>query len=88
MGAPVLKGRDNDLEITHRARQAVDARDHQGLPAMDELEDSPEFGTPLEGGAVAGLRTDHGAPCRLEGGGLDVEILSCGRDPRVADVGR
>ena len=36
MGALVLEGRDNDLEITHRARQAVDTRDHQRLAGMDE----------------------------------------------------
>ena len=44
MGALVLEGRDNDLEITHRARQTVDARDHQRLAGMDELEDGPELG--------------------------------------------
>ena len=65
------------LEITHRARQAVDARDHQRLAGMDELEDGPELGTSREGGAVAGLGADHGAPCglkrrrlRIEGSGL------------------
>ena len=45
MSALVLECRDNDLEITHRARQAVDARDHQRLAGMDEIEDGPEFGT-------------------------------------------
>ena len=45
MGALVLECRDNGLEITHRARQAVDARDHQRLAGMDEIEDGPELGT-------------------------------------------
>ena len=54
MGALVLECRDNDLEITHRARQAVDARDHQRLVGMDEIEDGPEFRTSREGGAVSG----------------------------------
>ena len=37
MGALVLECGDDDLEITHRARQAVDARDHQRLAGMDEF---------------------------------------------------
>ena len=46
MGALVLEGRDNDLEITHRARQAVDACDHQRLAGMDEIEDGSKSGRP------------------------------------------
>ena len=39
MGALVLECRDdNDLEITHRARQAVDAGDHQRLAGIGELD--------------------------------------------------
>ena len=51
-----------NLEIAHRAREAVDARDDQRLAGMDEVEDGPELGPSLEGGAVAGLGADHGAP--------------------------
>ena len=75
MGALVLEGRDNDLEITHRARQTVDARDHQRLAGMDELEDGPELGTSREGSAVAGLGADHGAACGLKRCRLGIEVL-------------
>ena len=61
MGALVLEGCDDELEITHRARQAVDARDHERLAGMDETEDGLQFGTSREGGAAAGLGADHGA---------------------------
>ena len=88
MGALVLEGRDNCLEITHRACQAVDARDHQRLLGMDEVEDGPELGASLEGGAVAGLGTDHGAPGLLERCNLGIEVLVRGRDPGIADAGR
>ena len=40
MGALVLECRDNDLEITHRARQAVDAGDHQRLAGIGYEPDS------------------------------------------------
>ena len=88
MGALVLEGRDDDLEITHRARQAVDARDHQRLVGMDEIEDGPQFGASREGGAVAGLGADHGAACLLERRNLGIEVLVRGRDPGVADASR
>ena len=87
MGALVLEGRDNDLEITHRARQAVDARDHQRLAGMDELEDGPELGVSREGGAVAGLGADHGAACGLKRRRLSIEVLVRGRDSGIADAG-
>ena len=75
MGALVFECRDDELEITHRARQAVDARDHQCLTGMDEIEDGPKFGTAREGGAVAGLGADHGAACGLKRRHLGIEIL-------------
>ena len=49
MGALVFECRDNDLEITHRVRQAIDAGDHQRFTGMDEIEDGPELGTSREG---------------------------------------
>ena len=79
MGALVLECRDNDREIAHRARQAVDARDHQRLAGMDEIEDGPKFGTSREGGAVAGLGADHGAACGLKRRDLGIEVLVRGR---------
>ena len=88
MGALVLECRDNDLEITHRARQTVDACDHQRLAGMDELEDGPEFGTSREGRAVAGLGAHHGAPCGLKRRRLGIKVLVRGRDPGIADAGR
>ena len=88
MGALVLEGRDDDLEITHRARQAIDARDHQRLARMDEIEDSSEFGASGEGGAVAGLGAHHGAAWGLKCRHLGVEVLVRGRDPGIADAGR
>ena len=48
MGTLVFECYDNDLEITHRVHQAVDARNHQRLAGMDEIEDGPEFGTSCE----------------------------------------
>ena len=87
MGALVFECRDNDLKITHRARQAVDARDHQRLAGMDELKDGPELGPSREGGAVAGLGADHGAPCGLKRRRLGIEVLVRGRDPGIADAG-
>ena len=87
MGALVLEGRDDDLKVTHRARQAVDTRDHQRLAGMDEVEDGLEFGPSREGGAVAGLGADHGAARGLKRRQLGIEVLLRGRDPGIADAG-
>ena len=46
--------------------RAVDARDHQRITRMDEIEDGPQFGTSREGGPAAGLGADHGAACSGE----------------------
>ena len=87
MGALVVEGCDGDLEITHRARQAVDARDHQHLAGMDEIENGLQFGPSREGGAVAGLGADHGAARGLKRRQLGIEVLVRGRDPGIADAG-
>ena len=87
MGALVLEGRDDELEITHRAREAVDTRDDQRLAGVDEVEDCLEFGTSREGGAVAGLGADHGAARGFKRRELRIEVLVRGRDPGVADAG-
>ena len=88
MGALVLECRDNDLEIAHRACQAVDARDHQRLAGMDEFEDGLQFRTSRKGGAVAGFGADHGAARGLQRCHLGIEVLVRGRDPGIADAGR
>jgi hypothetical protein len=46
MGAFVLQRRDNDLKITHQARQAVDARDHQRFPGWMKSRMVPSSGCP------------------------------------------
>ena len=74
---------DDDLKIVHGARQPVDARDHQRLVRVDEIEDDPELGTTREGGAVAGL----GASCGIECRDLGIGVLVHGRDPGIADAG-
>ena len=83
----MLECRDDDLKIVHGARQPVDARNHQRLARMDEIEDDPEFGTTREGGAVAGLGADHGASCSFKCRDLGIEVLVHGRDPGIADAG-
>ena len=87
MGALGLEGRDDALEVTHRARQAVDARDHQRLAGMDEIEDGPQFGTSPEGGAIASFGADHGAARGLKRRELGIDVLVRGRDPGIADAG-
>ena len=82
-----LEGRDDELQITHRAREAVDARDDQRLPRVDEVEDGAQFGPSLEGGAVAGLGADHGAARSVKRRQLGIEVLVRGRDPGIADAG-
>ena len=43
----VLESRDDELQIAHRAREVVDARDDQRLAGVDEVEDGLELGTPV-----------------------------------------
>ena len=87
MGTLVLESRDDDLQIAHRAREAIDTRDDQRLAGMDEIEDGPQFGTSREGGAVASLGPDDGAARGLKCGELRIKVLVRGRDPGIADAG-
>ena len=84
--AVVLESRDDELQIAHRAREAIDTRDDQRLAGVDEVEDGSEFGTSREGGAVAGLGADHGAARGLKCRELPIEVLVRGRDPGIADA--
>ena len=73
--------------LSYRARQAVDAHDHERLAGMDEIEDGLQFGPSREGGAVAGLGADHSAARSLKPRQLGIEVLVRGRDPGIADAG-
>ena len=55
---------------------------------MDEVEDDPEFGPVLDGGAAAGLGPDYGAARGLERRDLGRGVLARGRDPDIAYPGR
>jgi hypothetical protein len=58
--APLGLERAHDvLEVADRARQAVDAGDHQDIAFADEVENGLEFGAARDAGAALLLRTDH-----------------------------
>ena len=74
MGPLVLERCDNDLEVAHRARQAVDARDHQrltinGFEVMRALRKSQARIFAIQGGILGEARIVERAfgvgPCVL-----------------------
>jgi hypothetical protein len=80
-----LEARDDGLQITETARQPVDPRDHQRLARMDEIQDRPELGPPVEAGPALLLRPDHAAAGRPQRAYLRLEVLLGGRGARIAD---
>jgi len=63
------------LEVLQRAREAVDAGDHQRVAGLHEVEQHLQLGPPVAAGAGRRLGADHLATGRLEGGALDGEVL-------------
>jgi hypothetical protein len=75
------------LKVLQRARQAVDAGDHERVAGAQEIEQYLKFGAAVAARAACLLGPDHLAARRLQRGALDREILVEGGNPGVTVEG-
>ena len=75
------------LQVAYRARQSVDAGDHQRVASADEVEQRAQLVAPLGRCPAHLLAADDVAASRLERRELHVEVLPGAADASVADLG-
>ncbi len=69
------------------AAEPIQTLDHQLIPVLQEVEEILQFRAAGAGGPGVGFGANDLAPRCRQPGGLDVEILGRGADPRGAGPG-
>src|SRR5262249_36189827 len=83
--APSLQRPHNVLKVSDRARQAINARDDEGVPFPDEIENGRKLGAPLRTRTACLLLADDIAARGLERLDLNREVLIRGAYAGVSD---